>query len=177
MLIYSLNYYAQQNDVGLALTSDFENVFINSLPLFGQRNRQNITNVVSANYIFNNKMDIALRIRHYWAKISYHEFYTLNTNGLISAPLTYIGNDNTVSLHNNNYNAFTIDMVYSWFFLPGSQINIVWKNSVFNTNPNVDLNYIENTTSLSTIPFTNSLSIKLLYFIDYWNLKSNIFKR
>ena len=175
-LIYRLNYFALSNDVGLALTSDFDTKDIDGLPIFGQRDRQNIINVITANYIFNNKMDLSFRARHYWAKVDYKTFYSLGKNGSVS-DIEYTGiSSDDVSLHNNNYNAFTIDMVYTWFFLPGSQISIVWKNSIFSSNPNIGLNYLENSKILKDEPTLNSLSIKLLYYIDYGKVKSQLFK-
>ena len=112
-------------------------------------------------------MGISFNLRHYWAKVQYNSFYLLNSDGTLSAS-TYTGltNDN-ISLHNNNFNAFTIDMVYNWVFAPGSQLSIVWKNPIFNENENVDLNYFKNTNDLTSQSATNSLSFKLLYYLDY----------
>ena len=37
----------------------------------------------------------------------------------------------TPSLEDLNFNAWSIDMVYRWNFAPGSEMNIVWKNQLF----------------------------------------------
>lgn len=174
-LIYVLSYTKWNNDVGLALTSRFQKISIDGNPLFGKRNRENIVNVLTANYIFSNKMDLSLKIRHYWAKVNYSQFYSLAENGLLNNE-NYSGIENDVSLHNSNYNAFTIDMVYAWVFAPGSQLSFVWKNSLFSNNSFSKSDYIENFDYLKDEPILNSLSLKLLYYIDYNTVKSFKFK-
>ena len=65
-----------------------------------------------------------------------------------------------------NYNAFTIDMVFKWNFAPGSWLTAVWKNIVDAENSMID-NYFENAESMFAHSQVNSLSLKLLYYIDY----------
>ena len=73
--------------------------------------------------------------------------------------------------YNLNNNAFTIDMVYRWVFAPASEINIVWKNSIFNTNNNATLNYFRNVNELMELGALNSFSIRFTYFFDTLYLK------
>jgi hypothetical protein len=59
-------------------------------------------------------------------------------------------------------------MVYRWVFAPGSEINVVWKNSIFSSDEVVGENYFQNVNGMIQNPATNSFSLKLIYFIDYW---------
>ncbi|MFK8037337.1 MAG: DUF5916 domain-containing protein [Crocinitomicaceae bacterium] len=171
-LIYDFTYDYQQNDVGLALTNTFDIVKIIEVPIFGQRDRQNITNLLTANYVFNNKMDVSFRARHYWSIVEYKDFYLLEKDGRISN-IDYTGYDQEEkSIHDNNFNIFTIDMTYSWVFAPGSFLNIVWKQSLSNTNTKTTLNYFSNVNDLTQSPAFNSISLKLLYYLSYASLKS-----
>jgi hypothetical protein len=176
-VIYTTSLYQSYNEKGLALTSNYQSVLWNdNNPIFGQRNRQNIENSIQANYIFTNRMGISFILRHYWAKVEYSKFFKLNQDGTLSN-IQYTGlNDDLSSIHNNNYNAFTIDMAYRWVFKRGSQLSLVWKNSVFNSNNLVDYNYFKNVEQLGNQAFTNSLSLKVLYYIDYIKVKNKIFK-
>ncbi len=176
-MIYGINIYQSNNERGLALTSNYNKLFWNENdPIFGQRNRQNIENSIQASYIFTNRMGISFKLRHYWAKVNYSQFFVLNQDGTLSE-ITYTGlNNDLVSIHNNNYNAFTIDMAYRWVFKRGSQLSLVWKNSVFNSNPDVQFNYFKNIEQLGNQPFTNSISLKVLYYIDYFKVKSKFKK-
>lgn len=169
-LIATSSFFKSINERGLALTTNYSTLMEGGDPLFGQRTRQNIENSIRANYIFTNRMGISFELRHYWATVGYNEFFTLNTVGELNQT-SYTGlDDDNVSLHNNNFNAFTIDMVYKWVFAPGSELSLVWKNSLFSSTNEIDFTYFENTKSLTDLPATNSLSFKLLYYFDYAKL-------
>ncbi len=171
MLIYSTDYYQMNNDEGVGLTTDFRVQYDGENPIFGRRDRTTIENVISANYIFTNRMGLTFRLRHYWSKVNYKTFHALTEQGTLGFT-EYTGfTPENISLHNNNYNAFTIDMVYSWVFQPGSQLSLVWKNSIFSFDGEVEKNYFQNTEGLLGFPATNSLSFRLLYFIDYLKIK------
>ena len=176
-MIYGVSYYKSINERGLALTNDFQSVFWNENdPVFGERTRQNIENSIQANYIFTNRMGISFKLRHYWAKVNYSDYFVLNQNGTLS-DINYSGLSNDEeSIHNNNYNAFTIDMAYRWVFKRGSQLSLVWKNSVFTYNNQVNFDYFKNVEQLGNQPFTNSLSLKVLYYIDYFKVKNKLRK-
>ncbi|MGB0914996.1 MAG: DUF5916 domain-containing protein, partial [Crocinitomicaceae bacterium] len=70
------------------------------------------------------------------------------------------------SSHNTSYNAFTLDVNYTWVFMPGSELRIVYKNNIFNSKTDLDANYFRTFDSLFDEPQVNSISMKLLFFID-----------
>lgn len=168
------------NEEGVALTQSFGVPFDPEHPedpIFAKRDRTTITNTIDLSYIMNNKMGITFRLRHYWSKLSYNEFYRLNDEGKM-VQTTYTGFDaNDQSLHDNSFNAFTIDMVYRWIFAPGSELTLVWKNSIFEYDEQVNLNYFENVGGMFDNPATNSISLKVLYYIDYWSVHQKVFKK
>lgn len=176
-LVYRYNQNNAYNEEGAALTNDFELPLIGDNPVFAKRDRTTITNTVDLSYIFNNKMGVTFRLRHYWSKLDYNEFFELNLDGKMT-PTTYTGLDSdAVSLHDNSFNAFTIDMAYRWVFAPGSELSLVWKNSIFSFSDAVQLNYFENVGALTNEPATNSISLKVLYYIDYWQFHQRVFKK
>jgi hypothetical protein len=84
----------------------------------------------------------------------------------------YSGEDGAGSLlHNVNFNAFNIDLVYTWVFAPGSEIKIVWKNSILHQGSEIADDYFKNFEELGDLPQTNSFSIKVLYYLDYLSLR------
>ena len=168
MIILRSAFAQTLNEEGAALTSGFELPYEGDDPIFAKRDRQTLTNIVSADYIFTNRMGVTFSLRHYWSEVSYNAFFRLDENGRF-AETSYIGEtDAGKSLHDNRYNAFTIDMVYRWVFAPGSEINVVWKNSIFSSDEVVGENYFQNVNGMIQNPATNSFSLKLIYFIDYW---------
>lgn len=176
MIIYNYNLDYAANEEGAALTRGFEVPLIGENPVFAKRDRLTMVNGIAADYIFTNRMGITFSLRHYWSKVTYNSFYVLNEKGQFW-DTDYVGLDESgVSLHNNNFNAFTIDMVYRWVFAPGSELRLVWKNSIFNSSEVVSTTYADNLQNLVNFPATNSLSLKVLYYIDFWETTQR-FKR
>lgn len=133
--------------------------------VFGSRDVQSVTNKFNINYTFNNKMGLEFRMRHFWSKVHYHEFYNLSEDGgLVESDFA--------QFKDVSFNAFTIDANYRWRFAPGSEIIIVWKNNISGVHANSDTDYSKRTysdglSSLGSLPQSNSLSIRFSYFLDY----------
>lgn len=139
--------------------------------VFGIRNRVDFVNTLNFNYTLTNRMGLSFRMRHYRSAIQYNSFYDLQSNGrLIQNNLTGLDSDGE-SAYNTNFNAFTIDMVYRWVFLPGSEINVVWKNAIFSSDKKYAESYLTNLQSTFAYDQLNSFSIKVLYWLDYLTIK------
>ena len=135
--------------------------------VFTRRNRTTIENILSAKYNFTNKSGITFRARHYWSKVEQKELYDLQINGDL-LPSVHTG---AVSLFDLNQNFFNIDAVYTWQFAPGSFINIVWKNSITGFDDAVQYSYFKNFSNTVSASQNNNLSLKIIYFLDYLNIK------
>lgn len=134
--------------------------------IYGGRKLYTYENVISGKYIFQKDMAITLRARHYWSTGEYVQFFLLGEHGE-HLPTSYNENNDFSS------NFFNVDVVYSWIFAPGSTLSIAYKNAV-----NQDLfgqkfnhRFDENFKATIASPQTNTLSIKLLYFLDYNSLR------
>lgn len=158
LFIFSISDKMTKNDIGYANATDNQIVF-------GKRDVKNITNTISTNYIFNNSSSLSLEFRHNWTTVEYNKYYYLQKNGRLSDANDYSNN------HNNNYNAFTIDLGYVWQFAPGSEISIVWKNEIYTDSDVLMKNYFENFDKTINSPQKNSISVKVLYYLDYLYLK------
>jgi len=99
--------------------------------------------------------------------ISSVSVYGLDTGIMIDENHPLNGN----SAYDINYNAFTIDFQYRWIFAPGSELSLVWKNSIFIDDINVDRSYFNNLQYSLTNGPLNSFSIKMMYWLDYSQIK------
>jgi hypothetical protein len=106
-------------------------------------------------------MGLQARVRHYWSKVDYKDFFTLLENGGLQKNTTF--NQNV----NEAVNYFNIDMTYTWEFAPGSFINIVWKNAVYTDTDLVDEDYLKNFTHTIRADQNNNLSFKIIYYLDW----------
>ena len=129
--------------------------------IFSRRNRLTIENIVYAKYNFNNRSGITFRARHYWSRVVPQEYFLLLQNGDLGKNPSY-----TVD-QKESYNAFTIDMVYTLQFAPGSFINIVYKNAIYSDNQVIPLSYFKDFGTTMIAPQNNSISLKVIYYLDF----------
>jgi hypothetical protein len=132
-----------------------------------------VENVVNIKYNFTNKMGLTLRVRHYWSKVNPQQFYELDTYGNLKTPTNaYTGNVN------QNYNSFNVDLVYNWQFAQGSFFSIVWKDIAdnFQYRGNFEQRYFKNLGNTIDGNQFNSLSVKVIYFLDYLTVKRKLKK-
>ncbi len=172
MFIHQTNYINIIKEVGFATLTDYYEPEEEDDPIFGNRKRRTVINTFTTQCGITPTMTANLRIRHYWSKVVYREFYNLADNGnmLVS---DYTGN------HNTSYNAFTLNLTYRWQFTPGSELSLVWKNDIYRTDADDsewynDINedgYITNLSRTFQSPMTNSLSLRILWYLDYQMLK------
>lgn len=145
--------------------------------ILGQRDVRNITNTINGQYIFTNRMGLTVRVRHYWSRVEYQDFYQLSEDDrLIDTEYTGIDPDDGVKLHDRNFNTFNIDMEYNWQFAPGSEIRAIWKRQIGTDNKQTDLGFFDNFSDTFNAPNFDTITIRMVYFIDYLNVKK-IFKR
>ena len=140
--------------------------------LFGNRDRITSTQSIGIDYTITNRIGLTFRLRHYNAKVLYNDYYELLDNGRLSLLESYSGQDAYGnSAYDINYNAFTIDMLFQWVFLPGSELNFVWKNSIFTSDENVNNDYWSTLNNTLRNGPVNTLSLKLIYWLDTQYLK------
>ena len=141
--------------------------------IFGQRNRTDVTQTLGADYFMTNRISCNLRLRHYRSKVIYERFYLLDEEGLLEEIIDYDGlSSDGSSAYNINYNAFTIDMNLRWVYFPGSELIIVWKNSIFSNDLLVNDFYWNNLYNTLQRGPLNSFSVKLIYWLDAGRLLS-----
>lgn len=150
----------RNNNLGYATMYNTDSI------IFGRRNRITAENTLTVKYNFNNKMGVSLRGRHYWSKVKYQEYYNLLNNGKLK-PIQGGINENV----NYNVNYFNIDLVYTWQYAKGSFINIVWKNAISAFDEDVESGYFKNLGNTLGSAQQNSLSLRVIYFLDYLSFK------
>jgi len=153
---YKLSNKEVKNDYGYV----GNNIALDSI-YFAQRDVKTIENVLKMAYSFNNKLSLQFRGRHYWSSVENKAYYLLEDDGTLDPYGDYSSN------HNKNFNTFNVDMVMRWVFAPGSEMTLGWKNAIFNSDEKVVNNYRDNIDIIRNSPKTNTLSFKILYYVDY----------
>jgi len=166
----SSQFNRMQNEVGFIPIQSRSQGFETLRPgdiIFSTRNQRIFDNLISARYNFNPYHNITLRMRQYWTRVNFKEFHLLEKDGSLGST-AYTGRDEAGNLVNSlTYNLFTIDLVYTWRFAPGSDIIIVWKNLLDDSQNRLDIPYTQSVGDIFSNPQFNSISFKLIYYIDY----------
>ena len=158
-LQHNFQYTRMTNDRGWVGTD-------NSDIIFGERNREILQNDLVGKYSLTNKMNINLTARYYWSYSKNHNFFTLENNG-------YLIENNNYSLNKDrNFNSWNFDLSYSWWFAPGSELSVLYRNYALERSSLVEKNINSNLKTIFNGNLTNIFSVSLRYFIDYNSLKA-----
>jgi hypothetical protein len=165
-LSYVLSIRNEYNDIGFVTNDTLGLSIVPSQVdyIFAKRNTNMITNVLSANYIINNKMDISVKLRYHIDQVKNLEFKSLGNDG-------YLYENDYKGEHNVNYTTWTSDIAYSWRFAPGSQMSLVWKNAIADQENYLRNHWIDNLEESFNLAQQNSLSLKVIYYLDYLYLR------
>ncbi len=151
------------NDLGYAET-EYDSLQ-NPTIYFGKRNLFTHSQVVQFNYLFNNKISLSWRMRYYWSTADYAStLKILNPDG-------YLYESDKKGNYDINYSTLNLDAACTWYFAPGSELNLVWKNFIYHSSDEIVRNYFDNLGELLNMSATNSLSLKVLYYLDYQYFK------
>jgi len=133
-------------------------------PVIGARKLRTVTNTFSANGFITPLMNITFRARHYWSRVSYLNYYSLDEDGNLHER-AWAGNSSI------SYNLWNIDFVYNWQFAPGSNLIVTWKQNINQADRKIEDDYLDNVGKTFRTPQTNSVSVKLVYYLDYAQMK------
>ncbi len=130
-------------------------------PVYGARRLTTHVNRLAARYIFQTDLSVSVAARHYWLTGQYRRFYSLDDDG------DYIDYPDYSGDHDFSYNAFNIDLLFTWRFAPGSSMSISYKNAIEYDGPFETRQFAKNLKDTWDLPQTNSFSVKVLYYLDY----------
>jgi hypothetical protein len=172
---YSFDYSLKVNQMGYVndgfdLAQPIDQVYSTLLGpdvLLGRRNVSTFTNTLTTNYTFTNRLSFTMRVRHYVSTVRYFDFARLRPDGAEELLPGYQRN------HDTSFNAFNVDASLVWWFAPGSQVSLVWKDATASYllgNEATPL-YFDNLANVANTPHNNNVSVKVLYYLDYLSLR------
>jgi hypothetical protein len=158
-LAFDFQYTHKVNDLGWVAFDDADIIF-------GSRDREILQNNITGKYAINTKMTLNLTGRYYWSYSDNKAFFTLQDDG-------YLTPNNDYSLNKNrNFNSWNFDLSYSWWFAPGSELSVLYRNYAQMGSNTVERNFSSNLKDVFNADMTNILSFSLRYFIDYNRVKN-----
>ncbi len=137
--------------------------------IFGKRERKEVENILTGKYSFSDRSSLSLALRNYWSPVKYRDqYYTLLENGDLQEN-DYKG-ENDLNFHNWNF-----DLRYVWVFSRGSELVLLYRNSLLDTENEQgqsEESYFNNVSNLFDQPFGHSFSVKLVYYLDYNQIRT-----
>lgn len=159
-LTYEFDFSRLNFNVGNTFQSDGNDY------VFARRDIITYTNKLEGKYSVNNRMNVNLSARHYWSYVTNREFLYLQNDGRVKANASYTQN------LNQNLNVWNFDLSYNWWFAPGSQVTLLYRNNsaLFERQfrRNIERNFLN---AVDNENLNHIFSISLRYFIDYNALK------
>ena len=169
-LVYRFNLNEKRNNKGYAKQIDTDlNPLTERDIIIGNRDVFSISNTITGKYSLSSTMNFNLSIYQYWSYSENKNFLLLNQDGTLS------DYNNPITNVNSNFNNWNYDFNFVWWFAPGSQLKVLWRNTSSTFSRNIDKDFYRNTTGLlrnDVLQETFSVSVK--YFLDYNSIK-NIF--
>lgn len=169
---YYFNFFRQNNNKGYVNVDDLDldgNPSTSNDIIFANRNVITYSNTISGKYSLSSKMNFNLSLRHYWSYSENKNFLTLEQNGRLS---DYTGTT-PIENKNKNLNSWNVDLSYSWWFAPGSQVSVLYRNNAIDSNHDINKDFNHNVTHLLTNDaLSHVFSVSVKYFIDYNQAKN-----
>ncbi len=166
--VYRFNFNRGHNNKGYTTKIDTDNDPLTPKDIiFTNRDLYTYSNTLTGKYAINSQMNFNISVVQYWSYSENKNFLLLEQNGNLS---DYIG---IVPNQNKDFSNYNFDLNYSWWFAPGSQLSVLYRNSSSNFSRNIDKDFGHNFTNLinnNVLDHTFSVSVK--YFIDYNRAKN-----
>lgn len=168
-LNYEFDFFRQNNNKGYVDSGANNDDLASDAIIYANRNVINYTNSINGKYSLSSKMNFNLSARYYWSYTENKSFYDLQDNGRLAENVAYAENKN------QNLNTWNLDLSYSWWFAPGSQLTVLYRSNASKYDNLINKDFGNNYTSLlNNEDLSHVLSISVKYFIDYNQVK-NIF--
>ena len=174
VVVLGFEYDNYKADRGYINEQDVENEII-----FGQRERIETEVSISGSYNFNPFNALTLSFRNYLSRVTYNnQVYNLQDDGSLlvsnTNTKTTLGEDADFN-PDANFNNWNLDFSYTWQFAPGSLLTALYRNQIFNLSNDSKDNFFDSLNSLFDQEKRNTFSLRLVYFIDYKDVK-NVFR-
>lgn len=135
--------------------------------LIGTRDQIIISNEITAKYTFTNRINLDLRLRHYWSQVEYTQFQILDEKSRLK-DINYIEEyELEPGLHDINFNTVNVDATLTWRFAPGSDLILSLNSQLIALEPILYRTYFNQFQNLFQRDQQTTVSLRALYWLDY----------
>ena len=151
------NHLNFKDDVGYLKT-------INQDIYFGRRDIRSVENNINLSYFFDSKKWINLRLRNYWSRAKYDQtLFRLKEDGKrTETDFSILDFD-----PDTNFNIWNLDINFEWWFAPGSNMVVLYRNQLFSRDNATELDYLKSLGNLFDQTTQHQFSLRINYLIDF----------
>ncbi|ABQ04797.1 DUF5916 domain-containing protein [Flavobacterium johnsoniae] len=173
LLTYTFSFLKRNNNKGyIDSYDDHDNENTPKTIVFANRDVITYANTLSGKYAINSTMTLNLAVRQYWSSAENKNILKLDQDGTLDPYSQYTENKNS------NFYSWNADLSYSWWFAPGSQLSVLYRNNASNFERVIYKDFKRSVTNLlNNDALKHVFSISVKYFIDYNAVKNKIRKR
>lgn len=173
LLTYTFSFLKRNNNKGyIDSYDDDDNENTPKTIVFANRDVITYANTLSGKYAINSTMTLNLAVRQYWSSAENKNILKLDQDGTLDPYSQYTENKNS------NFYSWNADLSYSWWFAPGSQLSVLYRNNASNFERVIYKDFKRSVTNLlNNDALKHVFSISVKYFIDYNAVKNKIRKR
>ncbi|MGN7810702.1 DUF5916 domain-containing protein [Flavobacterium sp. 22076] len=173
LLTYTFSFLKRNNNKGyIDSYDDDDNENTPKTIVFANRDVITYANTLSGKYAINSTMTLNLAVRQYWSSAENKNILKLDQDGTLAPYSQYTENKNS------NFYSWNADLSYSWWFAPGSQLSVLYRNNASNFERVIYKDFKRSVTNLlNNDALKHVFSISVKYFIDYNAVKNKIRKR
>ena len=167
-LNYNFNFFRQNNNKGYidSINDDMNSATPNTI-VFANRNVITYSNTLSGKYSLNSQMTFNISLRQYWSYAENKNTLSLEQNGRLADFIGYTTNKNS------SFYSWNADLSFSWWFAPGSQVSVLYRNNAGAFEREINKKFNDNVTNLlNNDALSHVFSISVRYFIDYNQVKN-----
>ena len=137
---------------------------INQDIYFGRRDIRSVENNIKLSYFFDSKKWINLRLRNYWSRAKYDQnLFRLKEDGnRTETDFSLLDFD-----PDTNFNIWNFDINFEWWFAPGSNLVLLYRNQLFKIDSASKLDYLESLNNLFDHTAQHQFSLRINYLIDF----------
>ena len=137
---------------------------INQDIYFGRRDIRSVENNINLSYFFDSKKWINLRLRNYWSRAKYdHTLFRLKEDGKrTETDFSILDFD-----PDTNFNIWNLDINFEWWFAPGSNMVLLYRNQLFNRDNTNEMDYFRSLGNLFDQTTQHQFSLRINYLIDF----------
>ena len=170
-MVYEFSYSKRHNNKGYIDKIKASSTTDNNTILFANRDVVTYSHSLTGKYSINSQMNFNLSVRQYWSYAENKNILLLAENGRLKDYLGYAKNKNS------SFYSWNMDLSYSWWFAPGSQVSVLYRNNAAIFERIINKNYLDNVSALlNNEKLQQSFSISVRYFLDYNEVKNKFIK-